>query len=95
MAEEDQMNESAVGSPQGATIRRKNTTQTHGAEQTTHESTSGSEKYRGQSGQLWEEARERFGNLKRDTDEYVRHNPAKAVFIALGIGFILALMRRR
>ena len=41
------------------------------------------------------QTKERLRTFKRDTDNYVRRNPAKAVFTALGIGFVLGLMRRR
>lgn len=51
--------------------------------------------YQGQSGEVWEQARERVQTLKHDTDKYIRQNPAKAVFTALAIGFVLGLMRRR
>ena len=46
-------------------------------------------------GQSLGEAKERLRTLKQDTDDYVRKNPTKAVFTALGIGFVLGLMRRR
>jgi len=46
-------------------------------------------------GRVLNDARQRFRTLKQDTDNYVRKNPTKAVFTALGIGFVLALMRRR
>ena len=48
----------------------------------------------GASGQVWDEATEGFRTLKENTDEYVRKNPAKAVFTALAIGFVFGLMRR-
>lgn len=51
--------------------------------------------YRGQSSEVWEDARERVQHLKRDTDTYIRQNPTKAMFTALAIGFVLGLMRRR
>jgi ElaB/YqjD/DUF883 family membrane-anchored ribosome-binding protein len=47
-----------------------------------------------ESGQVWDEARERVQTLRQNTDEYVRRNPTKAVFTALAIGFVLGLMRR-
>jgi ElaB/YqjD/DUF883 family membrane-anchored ribosome-binding protein len=46
-------------------------------------------------GRVLNDARQRFRTLKQDTNNYVRKNPTKAVFTALGIGFVLALMRRR
>jgi len=45
-------------------------------------------------GGVWNDATRRLRVLKQDTDNYVRKNPTKAVFTALGIGFVLALMRR-
>jgi ElaB/YqjD/DUF883 family membrane-anchored ribosome-binding protein len=45
--------------------------------------------------EVLDDARERLRTLKVDTDDYVRKNPAKAVFTALGIGFVLGFMRGR
>ena len=46
-------------------------------------------------GEMLADAKERLRTFKQDTDDYVRKNPAKAIFTALGIGFVLGLMRRR
>jgi ElaB/YqjD/DUF883 family membrane-anchored ribosome-binding protein len=46
-------------------------------------------------GEVLDDEKERLRTLKQDTDDYVRRNPTKAVFTALGIGFVLGLMRRR
>ena len=48
----------------------------------------------GAGGQIWDGASEGVRALKQNTDEYVRKNPAKAVFTALAIGFVFGLMRR-
>jgi len=45
--------------------------------------------------EVFNDAKERLRTLKADTDDYVRKNPAKAVFTALGIGFLLGFMRGR
>jgi ElaB/YqjD/DUF883 family membrane-anchored ribosome-binding protein len=45
--------------------------------------------------QTWEDARERARTFQEDSKQYVRENPTKAVFMALGIGFVLGLMFRR
>jgi ElaB/YqjD/DUF883 family membrane-anchored ribosome-binding protein len=50
--------------------------------------------YRGKGEQIWDDARDRVRTFQRDADEYVRKNPTKAVFTALGIGFVLGLMFR-
>jgi ElaB/YqjD/DUF883 family membrane-anchored ribosome-binding protein len=50
---------------------------------------------RGKAEQAWGEARERVRTFQDDAEEYVRENPTKAVFTALGIGFVLGLIFRR
>jgi hypothetical protein len=42
-----------------------------------------------------QDAKDRARSLRRAADQYVRENPAKAVFGALGFGFVLGLIFRR
>ena len=51
--------------------------------------------YRDKAEQVWGDARERARTLQEDGEQYVRENPTKAVFTALGIGFVLGLIFRR
>jgi ElaB/YqjD/DUF883 family membrane-anchored ribosome-binding protein len=51
--------------------------------------------YRGKAEQVWDKARDRVRTFQQDADQYVRENPTKAVFTALGIGFVLGLIFRR
>ena len=53
------------------------------------------EEYRGKAEQVWGDARDRARTLQEDGEQYVRENPIKAVFTALGIGFVLGLIFRR
>ena len=53
------------------------------------------EEYRGKAEQAWGGARDRARTLQEDSEQYVRENPTKAVFTALGIGFVLGLIFRR
>ena len=53
------------------------------------------EQYRGKAEQAWEDATHRARTFQEDAEEYVRENPTKAVFTALGIGFVLGLIFRR
>jgi ElaB/YqjD/DUF883 family membrane-anchored ribosome-binding protein len=53
------------------------------------------EDYRGRAEDAWVQARDRVRTFQEDSEEYVRENPTKAVFTALGIGFILGLIFRR
>lgn len=53
------------------------------------------EEYRGKAEQAWGDATARARTFQEDGEQYVRDNPTKAVFTALGIGFILGLILRR
>ena len=50
---------------------------------------------RGKAEQAWGDARDRVRTFQEDAEQYVRENPTKAIFSALGIGFVLALIFRR
>ena len=43
----------------------------------------------------WDDVQDRVRTFREDTDHYVRQNPTKAVFTALGIGFTLGLIFQR
>ncbi|MBA3272692.1 MAG: DUF883 family protein [Chthoniobacterales bacterium] len=51
--------------------------------------------YRGKAEQAWEDASVRVRTFQEDGEQYVRENPARAVFSALGIGFVLGIIFRR
>jgi len=51
--------------------------------------------YRGKAEQAWDDVQDRIRTFREDADDYVRENPTKAVFTALGIGFVLGLIFRR
>jgi ElaB/YqjD/DUF883 family membrane-anchored ribosome-binding protein len=53
------------------------------------------EEYRDKAEQVWDDARERARTFQEDGEQYIRENPTKAVFTALGIGFVLGLIFRR
>jgi ElaB/YqjD/DUF883 family membrane-anchored ribosome-binding protein len=53
------------------------------------------EEYKGKAEQAWQDARDRARTLQEDGEQYIRENPTKAVFTALGIGFVLGLIFRR
>ena len=41
---------------------------------------------------VFDEANERVRTFREDGEDYVRKNPMKAVFAALGVGFVLGLI---
>jgi ElaB/YqjD/DUF883 family membrane-anchored ribosome-binding protein len=51
--------------------------------------------YSGKVEQIWDDARDHVRTFQEGADKYVRKNPTKAVFTALGIGFVLGLIFRR
>jgi ElaB/YqjD/DUF883 family membrane-anchored ribosome-binding protein len=51
--------------------------------------------YLGRAEEVWDDALHRVRSFQDDTKEYVRENPTKAVFTALGVGFVLGLIFRR
>lgn len=53
------------------------------------------DEYRGRAEDAWNDARYRVRGFQEDSEQYVRENPTKAVFTALGIGFVLGLIFRR
>ena len=52
-------------------------------------------KYRGKAEQAWGDAQERVQSFQKKIEQEVREKPTKAVFILLGIGFLLGLIFRR
>ena len=53
------------------------------------------DKYRARGKEVWDDALHRVRSLQGDSKEFVRANPTKAVFTALGVGFVLGLIFRR
>jgi ElaB/YqjD/DUF883 family membrane-anchored ribosome-binding protein len=53
------------------------------------------DQYKGRAEEVWNDASDRVRSFQEDTEQYVRENPTKAVFTALGIGFVLGLIFRR
>src|SRR6266404_3874842 len=51
--------------------------------------------YRGKAEEAWSDATTRARTFQDDAEQYVRENPTKAIFTALGVGFVLGLIFRR
>jgi len=51
--------------------------------------------YRGKAEDYWNDASQRVRSFQGDAEEYVRENPTKAIFTALGVGFVMGLIFRR
>jgi ElaB/YqjD/DUF883 family membrane-anchored ribosome-binding protein len=53
------------------------------------------DEYRQRGKEVWDDTVHRVRNFQDDSEQYVRQNPTKAVFTALGVGFVLGLIFRR
>ena len=53
------------------------------------------DEYRESGKEVLDDALHRVRNLQDDSKQYVRQNPTKAVFTALGVGFVMGLIFRR
>ena len=53
------------------------------------------DEYRGRLEEIRDDALDRVRSFQDDSKQYVRENPTKAVFTALGVGFVLGLIFRR
>ena len=53
------------------------------------------DEYRERGKEVWDDTLHRVRNFQDDSKQYVRKNPTKAVFTALGVGFVLGLVFRR
>jgi ElaB/YqjD/DUF883 family membrane-anchored ribosome-binding protein len=96
MADENQMDQGPAVPPQAEEEARRGVTH---ARKATEEFGSAADaiagEYRGKAEQAWDDVRDRVATFREDADQYVRENPTKAVFTALGIGFVLGLIFRR
>lgn len=104
MAENNPMNQGAGGIGDGGNIGnatktdRLESSKSHArqaAEDLKTAATEAAGEYRGRAEQAWQDATTRARTLQEDGEQYVRENPTKAVFTALGIGFVLGLVFRR
>ena len=53
------------------------------------------DKYLGRAEEVWDDSLDRVRSFQDDSKQYVRENPTKAVFTALGVGLVLGLIFRR
>ena len=53
------------------------------------------EEYRSRAETAWDDTIRRVRGFQDDSERYVRNNPTKAVFTALGVGFVLGMIFRR
>jgi ElaB/YqjD/DUF883 family membrane-anchored ribosome-binding protein len=96
MADENQMDQDPAVPPQAGEKAERGVTHAHEAAEDLR-STAGAmtDEYLGRAEGKWDDARRCVRSFQDDSEQYVRENPTKAVFTALGVGLVLSLIFRR
>jgi ElaB/YqjD/DUF883 family membrane-anchored ribosome-binding protein len=96
MADETSMNQGPAVPPQAKEDAKRGATHIHkAAEDLRSAAGATADKYRARGKEVLDDALHRVRSLQDDSKQYVRENPTKAVFTALGVGFVLGLIFRR
>ena len=96
MPEENQINQGPAVPPQAEEKAERGVTHARKAAEDLGSATGKIVKeYRDKAEQAWGDAKDRVRTFQDDAEQYVRENPTKAIFTALGIGFVLGLIFRR
>jgi ElaB/YqjD/DUF883 family membrane-anchored ribosome-binding protein len=90
-------NEDMIGSSVGGSSTRNKGTHSgeepwHTAEELKSSAPAVATDYAEKASAVFDEAKERARTFREDGEDYVRRNPMKAVFTALGVGFVLGLI---
>ena len=96
MSDETQMDQGPAVPPQAKEEAKRGETHVRkAAEDLRSAAGATTDEYLGRAEGVWDDARRRVRSFQGESEQYVRENPTKAVFTALGIGLMLGLMFRR
>jgi ElaB/YqjD/DUF883 family membrane-anchored ribosome-binding protein len=96
MADETSMNQGPAVPPQAKEDAKRGATHIHkAAEDLRSAAGATADEYRARGKEVLDDALHRARSFQDDSKQYVRENPTKAVFTALGIGLVLGLIFRR
>ena len=96
MANENAMNQGPVVPPQAEEKAERGVKHARKAAEDLRSSAGAmADEYRERGKEVWDDALHRVRSFQDDSKQYVRENPTKAVFTALGVGFVLGLIFRR
>ena len=95
MAHETQMDYGRAVLPQAEErVRRGMNNARKAAEDLRSAAGATADEYRARGKEVWDDALHRVRSFQDDSKQYVRENPTKAVFTALGVGLVLGLIFR-
>ena len=96
MAHENQMDYGSAVPPQAAEKAERGVKHARKAAEDLRSAAGAmADEYRERGKEVLEDALHRVRSFQDDSKQYVRENPTKAVFTALGIGLVLGLIFRR
>jgi ElaB/YqjD/DUF883 family membrane-anchored ribosome-binding protein len=96
MTDENQMDQGSAVPPQAGEKAERAVTHAHKAAEDLRSAAGAiADEYRARGKEVWDDALHRVQSFQDDSKQYVRENPTKAVFTALGVGFVLGLIFRR
>jgi ElaB/YqjD/DUF883 family membrane-anchored ribosome-binding protein len=96
MSDEKQMGQGPAVPPQAKEEARRGVTNARKATEDLDSAAKATvDKYRARGKEVWDDAIHRVRGFQDESKQYVRANPIKAVFTALGVGFVLGLIFRR
>ena len=96
MADENQMDQGPAVSPQAEEKAGSGVTHPQEAAEDLRSAAGAmTDEHLGCAEGMWDDARHRVRSFQDDSEQYVRENPTKAVFTALGVGLVLGLIFRR
>ena len=96
MGDENQMNQGPAVPPQAKEEAKHGVTHARKAGEDLRSAAGAmADEYRERGKEVLDDAVHRVRSFQDDSKQYVRQNPTKAVFTALGVGFVLGLIFRR
>jgi ElaB/YqjD/DUF883 family membrane-anchored ribosome-binding protein len=96
MGDENQMGQGPAVPPQAKEEAKRGVTHVRKAAEDLRSAAGAmADEYRERGKEVWDDALHRVRSFQDDSKQYVRKNPSKAVFTALGVGLVLGLIFRR
>jgi ElaB/YqjD/DUF883 family membrane-anchored ribosome-binding protein len=96
MTNEKQMDQGPAVPPQAKEEARRSVTNARKAAEDLRSAARATvDEYRARGKEVWDDALHRVRGFQNESKQHVRANPIKAVFTALGVGFVLGLIFRR
>jgi ElaB/YqjD/DUF883 family membrane-anchored ribosome-binding protein len=92
MGDQNQTGQGLAVPPQAKEEAKRGVTACKAAEDLRSGAGAMADEYRERGKEVWDDALHRVRSFQDDSKQYVRQNPTRTVFTALGVGFVLGLV---